>query len=186
MVNNIENESDLLIKAREGDKLAYGKIVKIYMRRAYFAALSFLGSSADAVDLSQEAFIKAYRSLKDFDTSKSFYTWYYTILRNLCLNFLRDKKRHAINFSEINDLLESIEDESQDTEKMIQKEETRKIVWEAIWKLSPEDREIITAKDIVNATYKEISELLQIPIGTVMSRLYNARKRLKKIIEESQ
>lgn len=185
-MNNSESENELLIKAKEGDKNAYGKIVKIYMRRAYFAALSFVASKDDAFDLSQDAFIKAYRSLKNFDTSKSFYTWYYTILRNLCLNFLRNKKRHAINFSEIFELLENIEDENQNTENMMHKKDTKRIVWEAIWKLSPEDREIITAKDIVNASYTEISELLQIPVGTVMSRLYYARKRLKKIIEELQ
>lgn len=184
-MNATDKESELLIKAKNGDKNAYGKIVKNYMRRAYFAALSIVGSSEDAVDLSQEAFIKAYRALKKFDQEKKFYTWYYSILRNLCLNFLRNKKRHATNFSEIYDLLESSKDENQDTENMIERNETRKIVWEAIWKLSPEDREIITAKDIVNASYEEIAELLQIPIGTVMSRLYYARKRLKKIIEQS-
>lgn len=183
-MNTNEAEYSLLIKARNGNKEAYGEIVKIYMRRAYFSALTLLGSHEDALDISQEAFIRAYRAIKKFDINKKFFTWYYQILKNLCLNHLRDKFRHAVNFSNIYELLENIKDNGQDVEIMVERNETKKIVWEALWKLPPEDREIITAKDIVNASYEEIAELLQIPTGTVMSRLYNARKKLRKIIEE--
>lgn len=180
----IDKETELLLEARNGNKEAYGKIVKIYMKRAYYAALSLVGSHEDALDISQEAFIRAYHSIKKFEPDKKFYTWYYRILKNLCLNHLRNQYRHAQNFSEIYGLLENIKDEQQDTQDMIEKNENRKIVWEAIWKLTPEDREIITARDIANASYDELAEMLQVPLGTVMSRLYHARKRLKKIIEE--
>ncbi|MDI6803487.1 MAG: RNA polymerase sigma factor [Bacteroidota bacterium] len=185
-MTDTEKDAELITKAQKGNKEAYGEIVKLYMKRAYFSALSIVGSHDDALDLSQDAFIRAYRSIRNFDTTKKFYTWYYKILRNLCLNHLRDKSNRANNFSEILEDLENIKDESQSTDKMIEQNENKKIVWEAIWKLTPEDREIITAKDILNTSYEDIAGLLQVPTGTVMSRLYYARKRLRKIIEELQ
>lgn len=185
-MTDTEKDAEFIKKVKEGNKNAYGEIVKLYMKRAYFSALSIVGSHDDALDLSQEAFIRAYRSIKMFDTGKKFYTWYYKILRNLCLNHLRNKSNRATNFSEILEDIENINDDNQNTEKMVEKNETKKIVWEAIWKLTPEDREIITAKDILNTSYEDIAELLQVPIGTVMSRIYYARKRLRKIIEELQ
>lgn len=185
-MTDTEKDAEFIKKAKEGNKNAYGEIVKLYMKRAYFSALSIVGSHDDALDLSQEAFIRAYRSIKVFDTDKIFYTWYYKILRNLCLNHLRNKSNRANKFSEILEDLENINDDNHNTEKMIEQNETKKIVWEAIWKLTPEDREIITAKDILNTSYEDIAGLLQVPTGTVMSRLYYARKRLRKIIEELQ
>ncbi len=185
-MTDTEKDAEFIKKAQEGNKNAYGEIVKLYMKRAYFSALSIVGSHDDALDLSQEAFIRAYRSIKIFDTDKNFYTWFYKILRNLCLNHLRNKSNRANNFSEILEDLENIKDENQSTDKMIEQNETKKIVWQAIWKLTPEDREIITARDILNTSYEDIAGLLQVPTGTVMSRLYYARKRLRKIIEELQ
>ncbi|MDP2210104.1 MAG: RNA polymerase sigma factor [Bacteroidota bacterium] len=181
-----ERDAEFIIKAQKGNKNAYGEIVKLYMKRAYFSALSIVGSHDDALDLSQEAFIRAYQSIKKFDTTKTFYTWFYKILRNLCLNHLRNKSNRVNSFSEILEDLENIKDENQSTEKMVEQNETKKIVWQAIWKLTPEDREIITARDILNTSYEDIAGLLQVPTGTVMSRLYYARKRLRKIIEELQ
>jgi RNA polymerase sigma-70 factor (ECF subfamily) len=181
-----DRDAEFIKKAQEGNKNAYGEIVKLYMKRAYFSALSIVGSHDDALDLSQDAFIRAYKSIRNFDTTKNYYTWYYKILRNLCLNHLRNKSNRADNFSDILADLDNIKDENQSTDKMIEQNENKKIVWEAIWKLTPEDREIITAKDILNTSYEDIAGLLQVPTGTVMSRLYNARKRLRKIIEELQ
>jgi len=74
----------------EKEKMEFENLVKANMKRAYFVALGFLGSRDDAVEISQEAFIRAYRNFKKFDSTKSFFTWYYRILKNLCLNFIRD------------------------------------------------------------------------------------------------
>ncbi len=149
--------------------------VKHNMKRAYFSALGFVGCHDDAVELSQEAFIRAYRNYKTFDNNKKFFTWYYKILKNLCLNFIRDsKKQKSNNIFEFVNTLESKENPISNIEE---KEFTDK-VQKAILELPHFDKEIIILKEFQNFSYKEISELMEVPIGTVMSRLFYARKKL--------
>ena len=151
--------------------------VKHNMKRAYFTALGFVGSHDTAVDLSQEAFVRAYKNYKRFDRNKKFFTWYYKILKNLCLNFIRDSKKHQkIDLLEPS---ENILDTSSPSENL-EKKELQKIVGEEIFKLNEDEREIIILKEFQSISYKEISELINVPIGTVMSRLFYARKKLAK------
>ncbi|MBN1998074.1 sigma-70 family RNA polymerase sigma factor [candidate division KSB1 bacterium] len=174
------DERQIIINCQNGDKQAYGFLVEKYKQRAYFTALGIVGSPDCALDLSQDAFIRAFRAITRLDADKNFFTWYYRILRNLCFNFLRDKSRHARSFSEIDEKkLAKIQDESLDTQKLIEKNEIQAIVWNALYKLEKKEREIIILKDFQDLSYKEIAEILDCPIGTVMSRLYNARKALK-------
>jgi RNA polymerase sigma-70 factor (ECF subfamily) len=177
------SETEWIRRSQRGDKEAFGLIVKKYMRQAYFAALGFLGSHDDALDASQEAFVKAFVSIERFDTDKSFYTWYYRILRNHCLNVVRNKNIRAISFSQIFD--ESFEAVSNDpsSEDMLQRRELRRAVWEGLWKLDVNDREILVARDILGTPYATLAELLECPMGTVMSRLYHARRRLRTKLE---
>ena len=149
--------------------------VKHNMKRAYFTALGFVGSHDTAVDLSQEAFVRAYKNFKNFDRNKKFFTWYYKILKNLCLNFIRDsKKRPQVGLFESCDTIQ----DSKSPSDHIEKEELQKIVGDEIFKLKEDEREIIILKEFQNLSYKEISELMNIPLGTVMSRLFYARKKL--------
>jgi RNA polymerase sigma-70 factor (ECF subfamily) len=154
--------------------------VKMYMQRAYYTALGFLGSHDSAMEMSQEAFIRAYRSYKKFDHTKKFFTWYYKILRNLCFNFIRDNKKKAdISYIENRE----VEGKSENPGDVVEKRELHKNLELAISKLDFDEREIIILKEFEEHSYKEIAELLNIPIGTVMSRLYYARKKLAKILE---
>jgi RNA polymerase sigma-70 factor (ECF subfamily) len=86
------SERELIVRAQAGEAAAFGELVERYMRRAYFAALGLVGSSEDALDLSQEAFARAYRARKRIDPDRPFYTWFYQILRRLCFNFNRDRR----------------------------------------------------------------------------------------------
>lgn len=151
--------------------------VKHNMKRAYFSALGFVGSHDDAVELSQEAFIRAYRHYKSFDRGKKFFTWYYKILKNLCLNFIRDSKNNKSD-----NFLENIEKiESKDNPGYsIEQHELCSKVQKAILTLPDAEKETIILKEFQNVSYKEIAELMEIPIGTVMSKLFYARKRLAK------
>lgn len=161
------------------EKMAFENYVKNNMKRAYYSAFGILGSHDAAMEISQSAFIKAYRNFKSFDSTKSFFTWYYTILRNLCLNFIRDNKnRNITSFSnqiELKDINE--------TNQTVENQETKEIIWNALCQLNFEDREVIILKEFENMNYNEISESLNIPKGTVMSRLYYARKKLAKKLE---
>jgi RNA polymerase sigma-70 factor (ECF subfamily) len=90
-----DTEMTLIRRAQAGDAEAFGELVERHMRRAYFAALSLVGTREDALDLSQEAFARAYRARKSIDPARPFYAWLYQILRRLCFNFVRDRRAHT-------------------------------------------------------------------------------------------
>ena len=180
---DLDKERDAIIRCQNGDKQAFGYLVKKYMQRAYYIALGFIGSHESAHDLSQEAFVRAFKAIKRFDPEKRFFTWYYQILRNLCFNFNRDRARHARPFSEIDEHEIKRIPDAIETAAVVERNETQKLVWEAINQLKAKDREIIVLKDFQDLSYKEIAEMLQVPIGTVMSRLYYARAALKTKLE---
>lgn len=162
------------------EKKEFEMIVKKNMRRGYFAALSILGSHDDAVELSQLAFVKAFQNFGKYDRTKKFFTWYYTILRNLCFNFIRDHK----NFIPLDSILErENKDKDSNPQQYAENSQTEEIVNAALNELSPEDREILTLREFQGFSYKEIAEMLDLPEGTVMSRLYYARKKLAKKLE---
>lgn len=150
-------------------------LVKDNMKRAYFSALGFLGSHDAAMDVSQEAFIRAYRNFNKYDTKRNFFTWYYKILRNLCLNFLRDNKNRKEEY-----FFESrkYEDFRNNPEQTLEEKEELEMLHNAINQLETGDREIIILREFEGYSYEEISEMLNLPAGTVMSRLYYARKKL--------
>ncbi len=180
-----ENDDRALIRrCQQGDTASFGRLVEKYMKRAYFTALGLVGNHEAALDLSQEAFVRAYRSIGTFAADRHFFTWYYQILRNLCFNYWRDHKRHACPFSEIGDIdLEAIIDAGQSSETLAEQNEMRQAVWQAMDELKPHEREIIILKDFQDLSYQQIAETLNCPIGTVMSRLFTARKALKQKLE---
>ncbi len=185
MTNDDEiDERSIIIRCQTGDKQCYGHLVEKYMKRAYFTALGLVGSHEVALDLSQDAFVRAYRSINKLDTDRKFFTWYYQILRNLSFNYLRDRARHARPFSEVGDhQIETIIDSSQDSSLQVEQNEIKQALWKALDALKPHEREIIILKDFQEMSYKEIAESLDCPIGTVMSRLFTARKALKSQLE---
>jgi len=156
-------------------KREFEMYVKQNMRRAYFSALGLLGSHDAAMDVTQEAFIRAYRNFKSFNGEKKFFTWYYSILKNLCLNFIRDRKRK--NETEYIEFKEDEHSQIKPGDAIENKELTEKLQ-EAINELDFDDREVIILKEFEDHTYKEIAEILNIPVGSVMSRLFYARKKL--------
>lgn len=181
-----QEESELILRCKRGDKMAFGSLVRKYMKRAYFTALGFVGSHEDAQDLSQEAFVRAFQAISRFDVSMKFFTWYYQILRNLCMNHLRDRSRHAVPFSVLENAekVMSSEEGTASPSDVAEQEDLREKVWEGLWNLETEEREIIVARDFLHLSYQELADLMDCPIGTVMSRLYYARKKLGKQLKD--
>ena len=177
------DDDDVIRRVQEGEKDAFGELVTAYMQPAYYSALALVGSHDDAMDLSQQAFIRAYGSIRKFERGRSFFTWYYRILRNLCLNRIRDRAAQArplSSFSHAIEVADAEDDPSLAADRVLLREKVR----EAMGKLRAEEREIIVMKDFDGYSYAEIAELLECPLGTVMSRLYYARKHLKDMLED--
>lgn len=167
-------------KLSKKEQKEFSELVNSNMKRAYFSALGLLGTHDEAMEASQEAFIRAMRHFDRFDRTKKFFTWYYRILKNLCLNKIRDKKR--LNHVELLEILET-SNTNDNAEAKMEQTELKENVEEALMQLDPDDREIIILKEFENYSYKEIAELVDIPIGTVMSRLFYARKKLARLLE---
>lgn len=181
------DERTLVRRAQAGDVEAFGALVSRHMRRAYYAALGLVGSHDDALDLSQEAFSRAFRARMSLDPNRSFYTWLYTILRRLCFNFLRDRKAQSQKLAEAAGWLAEearARVAAQSPVRAAELAELRSRVAGAIEQLPDRHREVLVLKEFEGLRYREIAELLGIPIGTVMSRLYAARRQLAGKLEE--
>jgi RNA polymerase sigma-70 factor, ECF subfamily len=183
----IETETDaaLVLRAQAGDADAFGRLIERYMRRAYRQALGLVGSREDALDLSQEAFVRAYRARHTIDPDRPFYAWLYRIVRHLCFNFLRDAKTRARILEQEGAawLVETARQATPAPAALLEQGELRRRVARAIERLPAHEREVIVLKEFEDLTYREIADLVGIPMGTVMSRLYAARRRLADVLE---
>lgn len=176
----VEISKETLIAWKNGSAGAFERIVKATMRRAYAVALGIVGNTEDARDLSQESFMAAHNARKSFDTERPFFPWFYRILRNRCLNFIEKRSRRR----EISlDVLVERKDHGSSPDDVVIRKERIESVWKALFTLTPEHREIIMLRSFQELSYREISEVLDISEGTVMSRLYYARKALCEVLE---
>jgi RNA polymerase sigma-70 factor (ECF subfamily) len=183
-IGSLEPESALIRRVHDGDVAAFGALVTKYMRPAYYSALGLVGSREDALDLSQEAFARAFRARHRIDPARPFYAWYYTILRRLCFNWLRDRRAERAGLDLAAPWLEALAAaQASDPARDAEARETRRRVAAALARLGEGDREVLVLKEFEGLKYREIAERLDIPIGTVMSRLYTARARLADALE---
>lgn len=178
----LETEADWVRRSQRGERNAFGLLVTKYMKQAYYVALSYLGSHEEALDASQDAFVKAYRAIAGFDTRRRFFTWYFQILKNHCLNLLRNRRNDTAPLSMYEEVLDKASDEP-GADELLEQAERRTAVWAALWELKPEDRQIIVARDMLDTPYAMLAELMECPEGTVMSRLFHARRRLRTILD---
>ncbi len=165
-------EQTILRHVQAGNKNAFRFIVEKYKGAAYSVALGFLRNQQDALDISQDAFIRAYRHLKSFDPDRPFYPWFYQILKNLCLDFMKKRQRRKSMPGEEVPLYYEEENDP----------ELERNIWAAIETLPFEHREIIILRYFRQYSYKEIAEITRKPVGTVMSSLYYSKKKLKSVL----
>jgi len=184
----MDEDQQIIADCQMGKSESYRVLVEKYKTRAYYAALMYSGNQDDALDLSQEAFYRAFKAIKTFELGKNFYTWLYQILRNLCINHYKRIRKRNIVFSDVDGAQNYVDyfSDIKNPGEIFEETERREFIWKAIKKLKPTEREIILLKEFDELSYREISEVLAIPIGSVMSRLYYARKRLAELLEELQ
>lgn len=164
-------EAVLIPAAVAGDREAFGELYRMYAPRVYAVASGLLLNEDDALEVTQESFIRAWRALSRFRQGSPFFPWLYAIVRNRCMSRLarRTKNRETVEFDE---RLGGTHDDSARTV------EIRRDLSRAMAQLTPDHREIILLRHFQDLSYEEIARSLGCPIGTVMSRLHHARKAL--------
>lgn len=171
-------KSAIKLCVQHRDPSGFEFLVQKYRREAFFHAIGLLGNQEDAADACQESFARAFVAIPRLKELESFYPWFYRILRNCCLNML-SRKKTASDYSRVAGD-ESRDDANRfDPSAILEKQEDQKNVWRALSELSPENREILMLKYLKDYNYDAISAALGIPRGTVMSRLYHARKAFR-------
>jgi len=185
----LEDEKAIIQKVISGDKNAFEDLVLENQKNVYNLALKMTRNEDDALDISQEAFIKAYRQLAGFRGDSRFSVWLYRLTYNLCIDFLRKRPNTKV-------LSLDYEDDSGDVkpleipdlrnlpEDSAIRSETRKTIATSINELTDKHREILVMRDITGMSYDDIAVTLKINVGTVKSRLARARLKLVDILEK--
>jgi len=194
-LDDIQAVNALVRRCVAGDAAAWQEIVQQYNRRIYNICYRFSGSPDEAADLTQEVFIKMYRTLSTYDTSRaSLMTWVTTVTRNLLVDHFRKGKYDRVTDSldaptgsqdEGLTPAEKLEDPSASPETRVQSQQTQKMVHEALGKLSPELREAVILRDLQDMDYRDIAKVLNVPEGTVKSRINRGRTELARLLQRS-
>jgi RNA polymerase sigma-70 factor (ECF subfamily) len=174
-------DRELVARCQIGEVDAFNELVGRHQDRVYAAVTRFCGNGEDAADVVQRAFINAYRKISEFKGDAAFSTWIYRIAFNQAISFRRENRRPSVSLhaKDEDGLIAEPVDERAPGESM-ESEETRKKVQQALERLEEQDRQIIILKDLQGHSYDEIAAILQIPKGTVRSRLHRARMELKE------
>jgi RNA polymerase sigma-70 factor (ECF subfamily) len=169
-----EDDSELVAQCLAGRTAAFEPLVARYQRPLFNLAYRMLGSHDQAIDATQNAFVKAYQHLDSFDSNKRFFSWIYRILKNECLNVLRDRRPGEPLPHDLAASGGPIED--------LERRERRMAVQTALRALTDEHREVILLRHFTELSYEEIAAALDIPVKTVRARLYTARRRLATLL----
>ncbi len=182
----ISDDADLIARIKRNDLTAFDELVDRHKRRTFFTALGMVGDRELAHDLTQDAWVAAFEAMPRFVEGKPFYPWFHRILTNLCKNALRHRsvEKRVVPSRIEDENMPQIEGTILEPESLVVDREVKNAVWRAIEFLSLEHREIVVLVHFESRSYAEVAELLDIPIGTVMSRLYYARRKLAEMLKE--
>jgi RNA polymerase sigma-70 factor (ECF subfamily) len=186
---------EAVTRAADGDHEAFRVLVERYQGRAYGLALRVMRNEEQAKDVVQDAFLKAYRSLDRFEGRSGFYTWFYRVVMNLCIDAKRRQpagrlvewdEGHALQ-TPVGTGLDAVDPARQQASSPagdLERAELRETIQRAIEQLPDEARQTLVLREIDGLSYSEIAETLGIPKGTVMSRLHHARRRMRVLLAE--
>jgi RNA polymerase sigma-70 factor (ECF subfamily) len=183
-----EHETTRLMRAvKLGDRSAFELLVESVRARAFHVAAGLVGSRDDALELCQEAFVKVFRARETFRDGEPFLPWFHRILRNTCFSFLRSNKRlraASLDATDADDPRGAWEIASDDAPvgERLEKQELAERFRRALERLGARDREILALRHFDELSYRDIARALGVPEGTVMSRLFHARRRLRDVI----
>jgi len=190
---NEPSDADLVERSQAGDLRAFDELVTRYRGKVYAMIVNMIHNEADAWDLAQDAFVKAWKALPRFEARSNFYTWLYRIAHNVTYDWLRKKKVRG-DGTEFDDTIRTdvIEAAAPTAPKGVarpdqnaENTELRSRIESAINKLSPDHRAVILLKEVDGMKYQEIADTVGCSIGTVMSRLFYARKKLQTLLKDA-
>ena len=186
------SELDLVKQSQAGNTEAFDQLVSRYRTRVFGMIYNMVHNEQDAWDLAQDSFVKAWKSIGRFRGQSSFYTWLYRIIMNVTIDWLRKKQvkgagaefDDAIQLKEINPASRTVPKADAQPHERMEQREIRQRIDAAIAQLTPEHRGVFLMKEIEDMQYHEIAEALDCSIGTVMSRLFYARKKLQNLLRD--
>ena len=179
-----ELERELIRKCKAGDSRFYEPLVRAYEPAGLRLAVAMMGNTDDARDALQDAFVKTYEALHKFDLRRPFGPWFFQILRNQCRDKLRSRQAR-FKVEALDERLELRPASAEGgPERTRQRTAARELLWRALEHIGAEHREILVLKELQGFRYSEIAQILDIPEGTVASRLYHARRELKDALVE--
>ncbi len=184
----------LIRRTLDGQTRAFDELVRRHSRKLHAMLMQMVGSEADAYDIAQEAFLKAFRSLRYFNGQSAFYTWLYSIAANQARNFLRRRKRENSFSLDKDDKGDPLEKNAEladkgltgDPVRRAQVADLKKKLAAALNELSPAHREVVTLCDIQGLSYAEIAGMLRISEGTLRSRLHYAHRQLQGLLADER
>jgi len=187
------SDKQLIVEYLDGDGESLEILIRQYLKPIYNFAYGYVGNAQDAEDITQEAFVKAWKNLKRFNQQKSFKTWIFAIVKNSCIDFLKKKKtipfsafsaRGGSAFGGENKFAETLADPSPLPGELLERKSIREILAKAIEKLSLKYRKVLSLHYNDNLAFREIAESLGEPLNTVKSRHRRALTTLKKLLAE--
>lgn len=190
-----KKEDAILVKrAQAGDRDAFRQLFERYHQRAYALAMGVVRHPQDAQDVVQDAFIKAHRYLPKFEGTSSFYTWFYRIVMNLSIDYIRKRKRgRAVEYNDAISGAEQSELEDnallprilgEDPGRSLYRKEIRGQISTALEELSDNHRSVLVMREIEGMSYDEMADIMNCSKGTIMSRLFHARKNMQIVLLE--
>lgn len=189
------DDAALVARAQQGDSEAFDQLVTRYRGKIFAMIYHLVQNEADAWDLAQDAFVKAWRALPKFKGNSAFYTWLYRISHNVVYDWLR-KKANVVDTREFDETFlggdptaenaPTVPRASETPDEQAERHDLRLEIQAALEKLSPEHRETILLREVEGLKYEEIAERMDCSTGTVMSRLFYARKNLQQLLENTR
>ena len=185
-----EPDTEMIRAVLGGDPEVYRVLVERYERRIYYVVYGMVRNAEDARELAQECFVKAFQNLHRFRLDSKFYTWICRIAMNLSIDHLRKMKhrRHS-EFDEMRGGSEGaqvvrLHSKNTDPSEAASRKQLLKTIMDAVDTLPDDQKQVLVLRELEDMPYREIAEILDVPEGTVMSRLYYARRRLQEILSD--
>ncbi|MFI3312359.1 MAG: sigma-70 family RNA polymerase sigma factor [Eubacteriales bacterium] len=180
------DEQTWIHKAQNGDEAAFEQLVTAYEKQVYTMALRMVGNPEDALDVSQEAFLKAWRGLKGYRSDAKFSTWLYRLATNVAIDFLRREKRQkAVSLTDEEQAETAVEDAKADPFHQISEKMEREHIAKALEQLEPEYRQALVLRAVNGLSYDEIAQATGAKAGTVKSRIARAREKMRQMLERT-